>query len=579
MTTIPASQIVNVIPNVISAGGNAVNMNGLVLDNSTRVPIGSVLSFPTAAAVSAYFGAGSKLAALAAVYFGGFTGCTVLPGALLVTQYNQTAVGAFLRGGNVSGLSLTQLQALSGSLNLTVDGYGRNVSNINLAGAVSFSGAASTIQTALNAAAPTVAQFNGSMGGGQMNVTSVMSGTIVPGLAVTGSAVVSVNPVLILSQLSGSVGGTGVYTLSGTIVAASGTLVASAAPITVTFDSVSGAFMFNSANTDGLSTIAFATGTLATSLLLTSTTGAVISQGAAAATPSVFMGAIINKTQNWGTFMTDFNPDANVGINTNKLLFSQWTSQQQNRYAYVAFDSDPNAALSSPNATTFAQQVLAANYSGTICLWEPTNLQLAPFVMGMAASVNFNAANGRITFAGKGQSGLVAGVTDPTTAANLIANGYSFYGAYATATATFLNFQNGQISGPFLWADSYINQIWLNANFQQQLMILETTANSIPFNSQGYAAIENQLLTPINNGVSFGAIRAGVSLSSGEIQQINTEANNQNAAVAVQTNGWFLQVIDPGANVRIARGSPIVNFWYADGQSVQKITMSSIAVL
>ncbi|WP_367575649.1 DUF3383 family protein, partial [Serratia liquefaciens] len=65
------------------------------------------------------------------------------------------------------------------------------------------------------------------------------------------------------------------------------------------------------------------------------------------------------------------------------------------------------------------------------------------FVCGAAASIDFEATNGRITFAFRGQGGLVAGVTTATVASNLIANGYNFYGAYATANQQFREFQNG----------------------------------------------------------------------------------------------------------------------------------------
>jgi hypothetical protein len=50
---IPASQIVNVIPSVVSAGGNALQLSGLFLTPSPRVPIGQVPSFATATDVAA----------------------------------------------------------------------------------------------------------------------------------------------------------------------------------------------------------------------------------------------------------------------------------------------------------------------------------------------------------------------------------------------------------------------------------------------------------------------------------------------------------------------------------------------
>jgi hypothetical protein len=40
--------------------------------------------------------------------------------------------------------------------------------------------------------------------------------------------------------------------------------------------------------------------------------------------------------------------------------------------------------------------------------------------------------------------------------------------------------------------------------------------------------------------------------------------------------GWYLQVLTPSATVRQARGTPVCNFWYMDGESVQKISLSSV---
>src|ERR1700752_888538 len=123
MPSIPASSMVSVVPSVISAGGSALELIGLCLTNGTRTPIGTVPSFPSAAAVSSYYGPASPEAAAAALYFAGFQGSNVLPAAMLFAQYNQSAVSAFIRGGSLSTLTLTQLQALSGSLTVVADGY------------------------------------------------------------------------------------------------------------------------------------------------------------------------------------------------------------------------------------------------------------------------------------------------------------------------------------------------------------------------------------------------------------------------------------------------------------------------
>ena len=161
MGTIPASAFVKIVPGVIGAGGSALDLIALTLDNSTRVPIGEVLSFPSAAAVGAYFGLSSHQYSEAQVYFSGFQGSNALPGAQLWTQYNQNPVSAWLRGGPLA-LTLAQLQALSGSLTVPVDGYNHIITSISLSIYNSFSAAAAGIASAFTD--PTEASFTSSLG-------------------------------------------------------------------------------------------------------------------------------------------------------------------------------------------------------------------------------------------------------------------------------------------------------------------------------------------------------------------------------------------------------------------------------
>jgi hypothetical protein len=148
---IPASQLVNVIPGVLAAGGNPLSLNGLFLTETESVPVGTVQSFPSYEAVADFFGAASREAEMAAIYFAGFDTSTAKPSAILFAQYNTAAVGAYLRSGSFESVTLSQLQALSGVLTLTIDGTPETTGNIDLSGATSFSNAASLIQTALDA--------------------------------------------------------------------------------------------------------------------------------------------------------------------------------------------------------------------------------------------------------------------------------------------------------------------------------------------------------------------------------------------------------------------------------------------
>lgn len=648
MSTIPASEIVQVTPSVLSAGGVGLNGIGLMLSTDPRIPTGTVLSFDDATAVQEYFGPGSYKAGEAGIYFDGFEGASIQPSNLLMAQYNQTAVAAYLRGGNVSGLSLPQLQAISGTLTITMDGYARTAS-INLSGATSFTNAASTIQSDLNAAIPAAASitasiaaetasFTGSIAGNVLTVTSMAAGPVVVGGALSGASVAA--NTVISGQLTGTSGGTGTYAvnnsqtvasealtetygqlsvtnvgsgtlaigqiLAGTGVTANTEIIglgtgsggtgtyyvspsqtvlsqgmsASGAAITVSYDSISGGFVFTSGITGPASTAAFATGTASASLELTSATGAVLSQGAAPQTPSAFMTSLITLNQQWANFMTTFDPDGGSG-NAQKQLFAAWknTALGGNRFGYFCWDPDESPAASS-DATSSLGRILKANGdSGTLPIWEGGATQdsgLCAFALGLAASVNYEQTNGRTDFAFRQGTGELANVTDPTTAGNLLANGYNFYGAYGQATSTFVWFQNGQITGPFTWADSYETQIWLNSFFQNVLLTLFANTLSVPFTPAGASLIQQAMQTVIQQALAFGAF-APNTLTAAQIAEVNADAG-MNIASALQSLGYYLLIEIPPQTVQAARGPWPITFYYIDRNSVQSIDLSSVLV-
>jgi hypothetical protein len=504
--TIPASAIVSVNPGVISAGGAALVLNGVMLTNSTSVPIGTVQPFANVTAVSNFFGATSTEAALAANYFSGFDNSTQKPGNLLFYQYPSAPVSAYLRSGSLAAMTLTQLQALTGTLTITIDGTVKTSTSINLSAATSFSNAATIIAAAFT----------------------------------TGP--------------------------------------------TVTYSSQLGAFVFSSTTSGASSTITFASGTLSAGLLLTQATGATLSQGAIAATPAGAMTSIAGLTQNWASFMTVFEP-----VIADKLAFAQWVVSQNNRFAYICWDTDANAIVSG-NTTSFGAQVTALSLSGSVPISGDASAAtaagstlaallppVAAFVMGSIAAIDFARTNGRITFAFKSQSGLTATVTSQTVANILDANGYNFYGAYATANQGFTFFYPGSVGGKFDWLDEYVNQIWMNSQLQLAMMTLLTQVTSIPYNIAGYTLIEASCTDPINAALNFGAIRPGVTLSALQIAEVNSQAGLQ-IDTTLSTRGWYLQILDATAQERGARQSPPMSLWYMDGGSVQQLTLASIVV-
>lgn len=664
MTSIPASYSVVSKPSVLATGGNALDLLGLVLTRNARVPIGAALSFPNGATVASFFGSGSHEDVIASGgltsagnpagtgYFGGSLGATQIPGALLFVRYPDTAVAAWLTGGNVgAALTLAQLQALSGSLTVVMDGYSHVISSISFAADNSFSAVASAIQAAFTD--PTESTFTASFGatftatgtGTSFAVTSV-TGHISKGDTVTGTGVPG--GTTILAQLSGPAGGAGTYTTSQATTAGSasctassnvlnvtadtdnsiavgqtvvgagvaagvvitalgtgaggiGTYVTSSAQIavaaeamtgqatapTVVFDSVSGAFVITSGITGAPSTSAFATGTLAASLFLTQATGATLSQGAAATTPGTFMDSIVNNvTTNWASVFTAFDPDNGSG-NTQKLAFAAWTNKVAPRYLYLDWDTDITATGAVPATSSQGYIINVQNkYSGTALIYEPVDLNHAPFVAGAIAAIDFDVTGGRTDLAYRTQTGLGAAVTSQAAAFNLggnpqaeddFGNGYNFVGFFSLPKQTSINFQRGTVSGPYQWIDSYVNQIWLSAQFQSVAYNYMLTVRSFPYTPAGYSNFELAMQGVIDAGLNFGAYAGGVTLSPAEIVAVNTQAG-ANIATTLQTQGYYFQVLDPGPTVRQSRGSPIVRFWYVDEGSVQSLTIGSESV-
>lgn len=577
--SIPASRIVSVIPSVLSAGGAALEMLGLMLTDDERAPVGQVLDFSTADEVSDYFGSGGKMDALASVYFLGFDNSLVKPGSLLVTRYAYTAIPAWLRGGDVSALTLANLQSINAAMSVTIDAVPYS-GTVNLAGVASFSQAA--LKVAEDLGIPnqaTAASVTGSIAGTTLTVSAVSSGTLAVGQVLSGtglSAGTGLIAAVYITALGNGTGGTGTYTVSVSQAMSSSALTA--APAGVEYDSVHGAFLITSSTSGAASTVSYGSGSAADlgHLKLTQAAGAITSQGADATTPAAAMDAVIDVTQNWASFMTTFEPD-----DATKIAFADWTNDQDNRYLYVMNDTSAvNTTAGGPS--TAVGEVTGGDYSGTFVLYENPEVdtiggQIAALQLSYAACLDFGQTQGRTTAAFRTQSGQPPQVTEGSVETYLNNYEMNWYGSYTTANEDFIWVYPGRVAGPFLWVDSYINQIWLNQQLQLALMVLLGSARSIPYNRAGYTMIEAAMLDPINQAVNFGIIQPGVTLSESQKAQINNSVGVPVDDI-VSRQGFYLQVKDATPQVRVARGSPPCTLWYTDGQSVQKINLASIQV-
>jgi Protein of unknown function (DUF3383) len=586
MSSIPMSQLIGSVPSVLGAGGNPLSPNGVLLTTDSSIPIGSAQSFISAEAVDDWFGANAPEAVLANVYFNGFIGATSLPGTLWFYQYNESAVSAYLRGGSLAAVTLADLQAFTGTVIVSVDGRTLTSASVNLASATSYSNAATLIQTGLQTTGntwtgtlttnTTVTVTIDTTTSGALHIGDILVGTDIP-VGATITAFDTYTPT----------GGTGTVTISA---AATGSVGPEAGTVTylptVSYDALRMAFVIESPTTGVNSLVGFASGTLSANILLTQATGAVLSAGAAAATPTSALNGLVNSTQNWVSFSHVFDLTETPQV---ALGFAQWVSQNspagQERFLYVEWDTDTADDTSNPpNGNSFGYLLNAAGYNGTMPIYELTSGQKAAFVMGAIASLDTTAQGGRITLAYKGQAGLVPDVISAQVAANLAGfpygsggNFYNFYGSFATADQAFQFLQPGSMPSSWRWVDAYVNQILMGADFQLALAELETSVNSIPYNTAGYNLLRSTLATPIQKYVNFGAIQPNVPLSAAQAQEVNTAAGAKIDGV-LSTVGWYLQILPASAQVRGLRGSPTMKFWYTDGGSIQSLLLATIDV-
>jgi hypothetical protein len=633
---IPISQIVQSTPSVISGGINAGALNGLIVTQNSLAPHATLLSFGLASQVATYFGANSMEAALAANYFNGPDSSTIKPGTLYLSGYATGAQAAWLRSTSQAGTLLASVKALTGSLSMTVDGVSYSTLTVAaLANASSFVNAASILTTA-------IAPFIGtaSFATNVMTVTAVTSGALTVGMAITSAGVaagttisslgtgtggagtynLSTSPGTITAQpvvnngfggtasfatnimtvtaapLAGALtvgavitsagvtagttitsfgtgtGGVGTYNLSsapGTIIAQAVTATAGVPP-TVTWDSVYSQFVVTSGTTGVASTITQATGTSAAALGLAS---GYISQGAIADTEAGIMTILAGLSNDWTAFMTVWEP-----LTASEQAFAAWTSAQGERYVYALWDSDP-ADITQSNPLAIGSILYALNSDGTIVVYNTPNV--AAFVLGYVASINWNATNGRATPAFKTQQGLTSTVHDLPTATALLSNNTNYYGVYSSpglGNTTYTIFYDGRIAGQWKWLDSYVNQIYLNAQIPLAIFQGLMSVNSAPYNSEGYADLRAWCAAPISQAKDNGTIRAGVQLSASQIATITSQAGLEISSF-LQTQGWYLQILPATSAQRAARQSPPVKLWYTDGGAIQSVSVASIAIV
>lgn len=341
--------------------------------------------------------------------------------------------------------------------------------------------------------------------------------------------------------------------------------------VTVVFDTDVKSFIITSASTTPqTSTLSYASGTLADSLMLSAGMGAFLSQGADASVVSDAFVAILNKSQNWAGFTTVFEcPEAL------SLELAAWVSDTESRFFYVPWTTS-DTALVSNSTQTLAQKIIDAKYKNVIPVYTASNEKPAS-ILGYAASLNFNRTDGRVPLKFREQDSMTVDVSNGTDYDALIGNGYNFYGQYAANANKFNHWADGTITGDFRWADAYCGQIWLNANLQAAIINLFRSNKTVPYNASGRALVESCMLSTLEQFKNWGGISTGTDLDDSQKKEIADIVGSDVSDVLI-AKGYYIYIGQFTSIMRAKRTTPEVYLFYTDGGSMQKLYMNSLEV-
>ena len=578
--SISANTIVQSVPSVLNAGGTTTSENGVILSENALLPFGAPVAFQAAsgtpnANVANFFGPQSLEAAMAAVYYSGFSLATTLPQTLYFSRYAASAIGAFLNG-IPNAATIAQMQTIrpaAGTASIATGTGGLGTMTCTVAPA---SGAYAPGQlltgTGVTAGTRIVAQLTGTTGG--IGTYSVSISQTTASTAITGNY-----------DLNVAIDGANLSAASLDLHAAA-SLSAGAAAIataltlsggqTCTYTSQTNSFLITSGTTGSTSSIGVATGAAAAPLGLG--VGATVSQGSPVQTPQSAMTALTGYTTNWGGFATAFEPS-----NTDKMNFASWTSSTNDEFFYSCYDSDTTAATVNNNGTSFGPLLITAGYGGTILTGAAQGLTAnlpaaAALPLAWAAALNYSETAGRKTLGLTINQNVQPTCTDTTSYKNLLSNGYNTYGQFATENGTTSNFYNdGHISGAYGWADAYVGASWFAGALQAAVLAGFLSVKIAPYNAAGYATIEAFCKDTIDQFETYGGIQTGVELSATQIATVNTQAGSA-IDQALFSQGWYLKVFPATAAQRQARQPPSATIWFTDGGGIQSLNIGSVDV-
>lgn len=149
MSKIPLTKDFSITANVISPAGTALDANGLMLTNNDLIPANNIRTFSSAQEVFDLFGTNTIEGQAATQYFSGYDNATVIPASLLMSRIALADASGWLLSGSLKGMKLSEIRALTGTVNLTVDGNTVTSTAVDFSAVNTLSNVAAELQTAI----------------------------------------------------------------------------------------------------------------------------------------------------------------------------------------------------------------------------------------------------------------------------------------------------------------------------------------------------------------------------------------------------------------------------------------------
>lgn len=486
--SLPYSKFVPISAKVQSPAFTVEKQHALLA--TTNSLIGTATPFIEFAGASALtnfkaaLGGGTADYTFASKYFNFSSKTGASPDKLVVARWYKTATAPFIKGAKLTA-TVAELKAITnGSFGLTLDGTNVEII-VNLASATSYSEIATIIETAI-----------------QSNTSS--------GTAFTGATVAY-------------------STITGGFIITSGTTGASASVAAVT---------------------AGTTGTDLSELLGLST--AELSQGANAETFAEFCDRIVNANSAGFSITTTETLDNDEIIAAVAWLQGSLGDQTISTVCRLVFDITDKTTAKALQST-----IAELSYTGYVVIYDPNNEQVNALDCAICAATDHQAANGAINFNFQPAAGYTpittlgdvvnyqAGQTNLSLAQELDELCISYVYSVGAGTQQVVLYGMGLMQGAYGTEDVQCNEAALEKDLQVAVMNGFIAVNK--YKLQGTDAQEaiSGLITPaFERAKRNGAIALNGTLSDSDKISIYSATNNEDAAGAVEQNGYYFQIQD-----------------------------------